>query len=143
MTRRIVAAMGACVLLTVAGGLGQPAAAQGRAASTADDTAALEALNLKYLAGASFNEILAPDFRVTQADGSILGREAFIASRTPAPPAAATRRSLDLEIRVFGDTGLVHARVEGFRYTDVYHKGPDGRWLAAAAQITRIAEPPH
>lgn len=130
----------AAVLLAAAGP--RPSTAQSRPAVAASDRAALEELNRKYLLGTYFNEILAPGFRMTQADGSVLEREAFIKSRTPPPPQAATRKAEDLDIRVFGDTGIVNARVEGVRYTDVYHRGADGTWLAVTAHITRIAEPP-
>ena len=143
MTNRWMRAAGVCGIVALTVGMSvRPVAAQPSPAPSAADRAALELLNHQYLVGTYFEQILAPGFHMTQADGSVLEREAFIRSRTPAPPQAASRKAEDLDIRVFGDTAIVNARVEGFRYTDVYHRGTDGKWLAVAAHITKIADPP-
>ena len=55
-------------------------------------------------------------------------------------------RAEDVEIRVLGNTAIVHARTVyetsdgrpgSGRYTDIWHK-QDGRWLAVAAHVTRL-----
>lgn len=127
------------------------AAAPHVAASQADDHAELARLNDDYVRAvlesdtARFEQILAPDFRNTNPDGTILDRRAFLA-QVAGPSNLTSLRAEDVEIRIVGDTAIVHARtvyVTGDgrpgagRYTDVWHKF-DGRWLAVAAHVTRL-----
>ena len=51
-------------------------------------------------------------------------------------------------VRVFGDVAVIHAenawvmkdgRTGTARYTDVWRRQPDGRWLCIAAHITPVA----
>ncbi|MBV9152153.1 MAG: nuclear transport factor 2 family protein [Alphaproteobacteria bacterium] len=52
----------------------------------------------------------------------------------------------DVEIRLFGDIGIIHARTSytladgrpgGGRYTDVWAR-QNGRWLCVSAHVTRL-----
>lgn len=117
----------------------------------ADERATLAALNADYVRAvltsdaARFREILADDFRNTNPDGTILDRAAFLA-QVARPSNLRNLRAEDVEIRVLGNTAIVHARTVyetsdgrpgSGRYTDIWHK-QDGRWLAVAAHVTRL-----
>ncbi len=113
------------------------------------DHAALLALNEDYIRSvqtgdvARFEEILADDFRVSLGT-TYLGRAAFLA-QTALPVTISNLAARDVEIRVMGDVGIVHARttyrtLDGLersgRYTDVWVRESDG-WRAVAAHVTR------
>jgi len=116
-----------------------------------DDRSMLATLNDDYVRSvltsdtARFEQILAPDFRNTGADGAITDRRAFIALMAR-PSNLTSLRCDDVEIRLLGDTAIIHART-GYvmsdgrpgsgRYTDIWRK-QDGRWLAVAAHVTRL-----
>lgn len=115
------------------------------------DHAVLVGLNADYVRAvltsnaARFEQILAADFRNTNADGTLVDRESFIA-QIGQPSNLASLECEDVEIRRFGDTAIIHARTVyvtsdgrpgSGRYTDVWHKR-DGRWLAVAAHVTRL-----
>lgn len=115
------------------------------------DHAVLVGLNADYVRAvltsnaARFEELLAADFRNTNADGTIVDRQAFI-SQMARPSNLTSLECEDVEIRRFGETAIIHARTvyvtsDGRpgtgRYTDVWHKR-DGRWLAVAAHVTRL-----
>lgn len=121
------------------------------AAPATDDRATLAALNEDYVRSvltsdaARFREILADDFRNTNPDGTILDRAGFLA-QVARPSNLKRLRAEDVEIRIMGNTAIIHARTEyetsdgrpgSGRYTDIWHKG-DGRWLAVAAHVTRL-----
>ncbi len=143
---------GLAVLLTVMIGAGSPLAmARDQSAGSPDDHAALAALNADYVRAvltsdaARFEQILAADFRNTNADGTIVDRAGFIA-QVARPSNLKSLSCQDVEIRVFGDTAVIHARTVyetsdgrpgSGRYTDIWHK-QNGRWLAVAAHVTRL-----
>jgi ketosteroid isomerase-like protein len=126
-------------------------AAGGRSTGHSDDRALLAALNADYVLAvltsdaARFEQILAPDFRNTNADGTMVDRVGFIA-QVAKPSNLKSLSCQDVEIRLFGDTAVIHARTAyetsdgrpgSGRYTDIWHK-QGGRWLAVAAHVTRL-----
>jgi ketosteroid isomerase-like protein len=121
------------------------------AAPASDDRATLAALNADYVRAvltsdaARFRDILAGDFRNTNPDGTILDRAGFLA-QVARPSNLKRLRAEDVEIRVMGNTAIIHARTEyetsdgrpgSGRYTDIWQK-QEGRWLAVAAHVTRL-----
>jgi ketosteroid isomerase-like protein len=118
----------------------------------ADDRDALIALNRDYVESVQqgdvrrFDEILAEDFVCSNPDGSLVDRDGFLA-QTARPVTIADLEAHDVDVRVFGDVALIHARTTyalpdgrqgAGRYTDVWARR-DGRWLAVAAHVTRGA----
>jgi ketosteroid isomerase-like protein len=116
----------------------------------AADLACLEDLNAAYLAAvqrgdvAWFDEHLAADFRCTNPDASFLDKAGFL-RQTAAPVRIRNLRGHEVEIRLVGDTAVIHAATsygspDGSagrgRYTDVWCR-TGGRWLAVAAHVTR------
>ena len=140
------------VLLTVmlvAGGAS--AMARNQAAGASDDRATLERLNDDYVRAvltsdaARFEQILAADFRNTNPDGTIVDRAGFI-GQIAKPSNLKSLSCQDVEIRILGDTAIIHARTAyettdgrpgSGRYTDIWRK-QDWRWLAVAAHVTRL-----
>lgn len=119
--------------------------------ATSDDLRILADLNDAYVrsVGASdvrwFDEHLAQDFRNTNPDGSLVGREAFLA-QISRPSAVKDIRPHDVEIRLFGDFAIIHARTSyqkpdgtagSGRYTDDWHK-QGGRWRCISAHVSRF-----
>jgi uncharacterized protein (TIGR02246 family) len=115
-----------------------------------DDLDTLRRLNDDYIASVlardarRFSEILADDFLCTLPDGSLIDRAAFLAELTQPRPIDGLRIE-DVNIRLFGDVAIVHARTTftrpdgtsaAGRYTDVWARRR-GVWLAVAAQFTR------
>ena len=115
------------------------------------DLDVLTELNLGYVRSvqesdvAWFAEMLAEDFLCTNSDGSLLDRAAFL-EHTVHPLSITGLEAHDVDVRLFGDIALIHARTtfkhadgsEGAsRYTDIWQKR-DGRWVAIAAQVTRF-----
>jgi ketosteroid isomerase-like protein len=116
--------------------------------STADHDA-LSALNEDYIRSvqtgdvARFDELLAADFRASLGT-TYLDRAEFLA-QTALPVTISNLAARDVEIRVMGDVGIVHARTtyrtadgvdRSGRYTDVWVREGDG-WRAVAAHVTR------
>ena len=116
-----------------------------------DDQAVLARLNDDYVHAvlasdaARFEQMLAADFRNTNPDGTIVDRRSFIA-QVAKPSNLKSLSCQDVEIRVFGDTAIIHARTVyetsdgrpgSGRYTDIWRK-QDGRWRAHAAPVTRL-----
>ncbi len=116
----------------------------------ATDRAALERLNHDYIASvqagdvARFERLLAADFRCSNPDGTLLDRAGFLA-QTARPVTISGLRTEEVEIRLFGDTAIVHARTryvtaEGReaagRYTDVWVRR-GGEWACVSAHVTR------
>ncbi len=113
------------------------------------DHDALLALNEDYIRSvqtgdvARFEEILADDFRASLGT-TYLCRAAFLA-QTAFPVTISNLAARDVEIRVMGDVGIVHASTtdrtldgqeRSGRYTDVWVRESDG-WRAVAAHVTR------
>ena len=91
-----------------------------------------------------FDEILAADFRCSNPDGSLVDRGGFLA-QTARPVTISNLAVHDVEIRLFGDVAIIHARTSytmadgrpGMgRYTDVWAR-QNGQWLAVSAHVTR------
>lgn len=116
-----------------------------------DERATLARLNDDYVRSvlesnvARFEQLLAADFRNTNPDGTILDRAGFLA-QIARPSGLARLTAEDVEIRVMGDTAIVHARTVyetadgrpgSGRYTDIWQKR-DGEWKAVAAHVTRL-----
>src|SRR5207302_1688387 len=83
-----------------------------------------------------FDEILAPDFRCSNPDGSLVNRKGFLA-QTARPVTISNLEARDVEIRMFGDIAIIHARTSykladgrpgAGRYTDVW-TCQNGKWL--------------
>lgn len=121
-------------------------------AGRSDDHAVLSQLNADYVRSvltsnvARFDEILAADFRNTNSDGTIVGRQGFL-DQIARPSNLTSLEAEDVEIRIIGDTAIIHARTVyvtsdgrpgSGRYTDIWHRHADGRWLAVAAHVTRL-----
>ncbi|MEE8129889.1 MAG: nuclear transport factor 2 family protein [Vicinamibacterales bacterium] len=117
---------------------------------TSSDLDVLLDLNREYIRSVQesdverFREMLAEDFRVSNPDGSFLDKAGFLA-QTARPVTISNLEALDVEVRIFGDTAIIHARTSytgpdgrllSGRYTDVWVRR-DGRWLAVAAHVTR------
>ena len=120
------------------------------AAAVQADLAALTALNAEYIRSVQesdvrrFDEILAADFRCSNPDGTLLDRQGFLA-QTARPVTIADLAAHDVEIRLFGDMALIHARTTYLlpdgrpgngRYTDVWSR-QHCHWLAVSAHVTR------
>jgi ketosteroid isomerase-like protein len=116
-----------------------------------DDLRILAGLNDNYVRSVGmsdvrwFDEHLAQDFRNTNPDGSLVGREAFLAQISK-PSAVKDIRPRDVEIRLFGDFAIIHARTTyqkpdgtagSGRYTDDWHR-QGGRWRCVSAHVSRF-----
>ena len=91
-----------------------------------------------------FDEILAADFRCSNPDGSLVDRTGFLA-QTARPVTISNLEAHDVEIRMFGDVAIIHARTSyrlpdgrpgAGRYTDVWAR-QNGKWLCVSAHVTR------
>jgi ketosteroid isomerase-like protein len=118
--------------------------------AAASDRDALVKLNRDYIASVQnsdlrrFDEILAADFRCSNPDGSLLDRAGFL-EQTARPVTISNLTAHDVEIRLFGQVAIIHARTSytlpdgrpgGGRYTDVWAR-QNGRWLCVSAHVTR------
>jgi ketosteroid isomerase-like protein len=119
-------------------------------ATSASDIETLTGLNRDYIRSVQngdvgrFDEILAADFRCSNPDGSLLDRAGFLA-QTARPVTISDLTAEDVEIRLFGDVAIIHARTSyrtaegrqgGGRYTDVWAR-QNGQWLCVSAHVTR------
>lgn len=95
---------------------------------------------------AGFDRLLGDDFLCSNPDGSLVDKAAFLA-QTARPVTIRDLRAHDVKVRLLGDVAIVHARTSftnadgtpgGGRYTDTYARR-DGRWVAIAAHVTRLA----
>lgn len=138
--------MGAALIVLLAVGM-----AWSQPPGTTDDRTVLAGLNADYVRAVlqsdtrRFQELLAEDFRNTNPDGTILDRQGFLA-QVARPSGLKSLACEDVEIRLFGDVAIIHARTVydtndgrpgAGRYTDIWHK-TNGRWLAVAAHVTRL-----
>jgi ketosteroid isomerase-like protein len=114
------------------------------------DVRTLLSLNRDYIEAVKrsnadwFRGVLVDDFRCSLPDGSIIDRERFL-ERAAQPLDISNLEVHDVEVRVMGDTAIIHARTSyssadgrsgSGRYTDIWYRR-NGRWLAAAAHFTR------
>src|SRR5438552_304724 len=121
-------------------------------AITDADLETLRSLNRDYIRSVQtsdvrrFEELLAPDFRCSNPDGSLVDREAFL-KQTARPIAISNLEADDVNVRLLGDVAIIHARTTftsadgraaSGRYTDVWARR-NGRWLAISAHVTRSA----
>jgi ketosteroid isomerase-like protein len=117
---------------------------------SASDLEVLTSLNRDYIRSVQngdvrrFDEILAADFRCSNPDGSLVDRSGFLA-QTARPVTISSLAAHDVEIRLFGDVAVIHARTSytmgdgragAGRYTDVWAR-QNGEWLAVSAHVTR------
>jgi hypothetical protein len=121
-----------------------------RATTESDTLAQLNDLYIDSIVRADadqFDKILADDFLCSNPDGSIVDRTEFLRRIRASTPLRYMRLE-DVRIRTIDNTAIIHARTifalsdgtEGTgRYTDIWAKR-DGRWLAVAAHVTRIAK---
>ena len=117
---------------------------------SASDLEVLTRLNRDYIRSVQngdvhrFDEILAADFRCSNPDGSLVDRDGFLA-QTSRPVTISNLAAHEVEIRLFGDVAIIHARTSytmpdgrpgAGRYTDVWAR-QNGQWLAVSAHVTR------
>jgi ketosteroid isomerase-like protein len=118
--------------------------------TTGNDLEVLTRLNDDYIRSVQqsdvkrFSEILSDDFLCSMADGSLLDRKAFL-EVTAKPVSIRNLQAHDVNVRLMGDTAIIHARTtyttadggqSGGRYTDVWARR-NGQWLAVSAHVTR------
>ena len=121
------------------------------AATSASDREVLTRLNGDYIRSVQnsdvkrFDEILAADFRCSNPGGSLVDRAGFLA-QTARPVTISNLEAQDVEIRMFGDVAIIHARTSytqadgrhgAGRYTDVWAR-QNGRWFCVSAHVTRL-----
>jgi ketosteroid isomerase-like protein len=91
-----------------------------------------------------FDEILSDDFLCSMADGTLLGRQAFL-DQAAKPVTIRNLQAHEVNIRLMGDFAIIHARTtyttadgaqSGGRYTDVWARR-NGKWQAVSAHVTR------
>ena len=114
------------------------------------DLDALTALNRDYIKSVQdgdvrrFDEILAADFLCSNADGSLVDKEQFLA-QTAQPVTISGLSVQEVRVRILGDVAIIHARTgyttadgeqRNGRYTDVWARR-DEKWLAVSAHVTR------
>jgi ketosteroid isomerase-like protein len=110
----------------------------------------LKALNVDYINSVQhsdidrFDQILADDFLCSNPDGSLVNKREFLV-QTARPVTITNVSAEDIQIRIFDDVAIIHARTSyslangehrNGRYTDVWAKR-NGRWLAVSAHVTR------
>jgi hypothetical protein len=113
--------------------------------------ATLQELNRNYIRAvdeadvAWFDANLAPDFRNTNPDGSLVDRAAFLAQIGRGSTVKSIREH-DVVIRILGAFAIIHARTTyqkpdgtqgAGRYTDDWQYR-DGRWQCVSAHVTRL-----
>jgi ketosteroid isomerase-like protein len=92
-----------------------------------------------------FDQILADEFYCSNPDGSLVDRGGFL-RQTARPVTIRDLQSLDVQIRLFGNFAIIHARTTftladgrpgAGRYTDCWAR-IDGQWQAVSAHVTRL-----
>jgi ketosteroid isomerase-like protein len=116
----------------------------------ANDHEVLHALNANYVRSVAesdvrwFDENLSKDFLNTNPDCTIIDRAGFL-KRISNPVGVTDLHPEDVNIRLFGDFAIIHARTvytkpDGSagagRYTDIWAR-QGGRWLCVAAHVAR------
>ena len=127
------------------------ATTSGTSGSRAAERALLAELNEAYVRSVAMSDVawferhLTEDFLNSNPDGSLVDRPGFL-RQIAKPIAVAGLRCEDVNIRLLGDTAIIHARTVytksdgqpgAGRYTDIWMRGPDGRWRCVAAHVTR------
>jgi ketosteroid isomerase-like protein len=117
---------------------------------TQRDHDTLTKLNRDYIASVQhgdvrrFQELLADDFLCSNPDASLVDKAQFLL-QTANPVTISSLVAEEVQIRLLGDTAIIHARTSyrtaageqrHGRYTDVWARR-DGRWLAVSAHVTR------
>jgi len=130
--------------------LRMPAITSAETAEQVADSDTLRRLNQNYIRSVQesdvgyFEEALAEDFLSTRPDCSLVGRAEFLA-QIARPAGISNLEAHDVQIRLLGDTAIIHARTSytkpdgrpgAGRYTDIWAK-KEGRWLCIAAHVTR------
>jgi len=98
--------------------------------TAAQDIAVLTALNHDYIASVQrgdvrrFDEILAADFLCSNPDGTLIDRAQFLA-QTARPVTITGLVAEDVQVRLFGDLALIHART---RYRTADGEERQGRY---------------
>ena len=118
--------------------------------ATRDDLEKLRVLNEDYVRSVAesdvrwFDENLSDDFLNTNPDASVVDRAGFLV-RIAQPVGVTGLRPDNVNIRLFGDVAIIHARTvytkpDGStgagRYTDIWAR-QGGRWVCVAAQVAR------
>jgi ketosteroid isomerase-like protein len=127
------------------------AAKSGTSDARAAELALLTALNEAYVRAVALSDVgwferhLTQDFLNSNPDATLVDRAGFL--RQIAKPIAVTGlRCEDVNIRILGDTAIIHARTvyakpdgqpAAGRYTDIWMRGADGQWRCPAAHVTR------
>jgi ketosteroid isomerase-like protein len=120
------------------------------AAAESETVAALHTLNAEYIRAfvdsdvAWYREHLSDDFVCSLADGRRIDKADFL-ERTHEGPGVTDVTYDQIDVRPLGNFALVHGVTHylrdgahaSTRYTDVWQLR-DGRWLAVAAQLTRV-----
>lgn len=115
-----------------------------------DDRDKLRLLNEDYVRAVAqsdvrwLNENLSDDFLNTNPDASLVDKAGFLV-RIAQPVGVTGLRPENVNIRLFGDFAIIHARTvytkpDGTagagRYTDIWAR-QGGRWVCVAAQVAR------
>lgn len=122
-----------------------------------DDERVLRDLNAGYFralreADAGWHDAhLAPGYVGVNPDGSAHDRAAVLAGSfvSPVAKAGGPVRTEEVRVRRFGSIALVHSgnvaetdgRQGADRYTGIWHKQPDGRWLCISLHVTPRKDP--
>jgi ketosteroid isomerase-like protein len=128
----------------------QTAAKSGPSGAASAERALLAELNEAYVRSVAMSDLawlerhLSADFLNSNPDGSLVDRAGFL--RQIAKPVTITGlRCEDVNIRILGDTAIIHARTVyakpdgqpgAGRYTDIWMRS-GGEWRCVAAHVTR------
>ena len=127
------------------------AAKAGKSDPRSPELALLTELNETYVRSVAVSDVgwferhLTADFLNSNPDGTLVDRAGFL-TQIARPIAITGLRCEDVRIRILGDTAIIHARTVyakpdgqpgAGRYTDIWMRGADGKWLCVAAHVTR------
>ena len=101
---------------------------------------------------AALERIIAPDFVLIWADGSVANRDQMLANARANQWVIKPFETEEVLVRLYGDVAVVTGRftqtaslgertvTNTFRYTDVYRRS-GGTWIAVSAQATVVPKP--